>query len=221
MTPARRDGMPLTRDRIIGAGLALIDEAGVDALSMRRLGERLGVDPMAIYYYVPTKAALYDGIVEQVWMGVALPDRTADESWVSILYALGMAFRRRLLAHPRAVVLVGTRPTVSPTMLRVIDASLGRLKEAGLRGPDAMQLIDCISAFTIGKVLAEIGEPLGGPASAVEEAMAGVSMATHPHLVGSMADGYGFRPDEEFERGLWALLAGWDSPKGPAEGRLP
>ena len=164
---------------------------------------------MAVYHHVPNKAALFDGIVEHVWRGVTPPPQVPGESWHQVLEAVFAAFRARLMEHPRAVVLVGTRPGTAPAMLRLIDEALARLEVAGLRGKDAMQLIDCLSGFTIGKVLAEIGEPLGGPAPAVESALEAVTAQAHPHLAAAMASGYDFSPQEEFDRGLRALISGW------------
>lgn len=199
----------MTREGIIRAALAGIDAEGVDQLSMRRLGQRLGVDPMAIYHHLPNKAALFDGIVEHIWTGVHVPAPAPGQTWQRILYEVFAALRARLLQHPRAVVIVGSRPTITPAMLQVVDAALGRLEAAGLPGTEAMQLIDCLSGYTIGKVLAEIGEPLGGVTTSVESAIAGISPETHPHLLGVTAAGYHFAPDEEFDRGLRAMIKGW------------
>ena len=199
----------LTRERIIAAALEIIDAEGVDGLSMRRLGKQLGVDPMAMYYHVPNKAALFDGIVEQVWTTVQLPEHQPGERWHEVLQAVFAEFRRVLLQHPRAVVLVGSRPTTSPAMLTLVDSVLGRLTEAGLPAVDAMQLIDCLSGFTVGKVLGEVGESVGGPTDTVQRAMASITPQTHPHLLGAMAAGFAFAPAEEFERGVRALTLGW------------
>src|SRR5512146_2732193 len=66
MTPRKKGAEQLTRERITEAAMRIIDEDGVDALSMRRLGSELGVNPMAAYHYVPNKAALYDLVLDAV-----------------------------------------------------------------------------------------------------------------------------------------------------------
>lgn len=200
---------PLTPERIVKAALEIVDKGGLESLSMRRLGKQLGVDPMAIYYHVPNKNALYDRLVEHLWLGVVLPEEADDESWQEVLYAVFGAFRERLLGHPRAALLLGARPGTTPTMLRLIDDLLGRLEAKGLGGKEAMQLIDCLSAFTVGKVLGEIGEAQGDLSTSVKTALAAITPETHPHLVATMQSGYVFAPDEEFERGLRALIVGW------------
>lgn len=193
------------------AALDLVDDEGVDQLTMRRLGSRLGVDPMAVYYHVANKAALCDGIVELLWSGVRLPAPVPGETWQQIVSELFIGFRQRLLAHPRAVVLVGTRPGITSTLLRLIDETLGRLSDAGLGAADAMQLIDCLSGYTVGKVLAEIGVPDAGASDAVGGALAAVDPSTHPHLVRALVEGYVAAPDAEFRRGLDALVSGWSA----------
>ena len=70
MTPRKKDVEPLDRERILAAAMRIIDAEGLDALSMRRLGTELGVNPMAAYYHVPNKAALYDLVLEAVMAGV-------------------------------------------------------------------------------------------------------------------------------------------------------
>lgn len=205
MTTESRSREPLTPERITTEALSIVDEQGADKLSMRRLGQKLGVDPMAIYYHIPSKTALYDGIVEHLWNGVMLPPVTTGESWQNVLHSVFSTFRRRLLEHPNAVVLVGTRPATTPTMLRLINDTLGRLETAGLPTQDAMPLIDCLSGFTIGKVMAEISEPT----EAVKAALSDITLETHPHLIQSMMSGTTFAPDEQFERGLRALIHGW------------
>ena len=73
MTPRKKDVEPLARERIVDAAMGIIDAEGLDALSMRRLGAELGVNPMAAYHYMPNKAALYDLVLEAVMAGVDRP----------------------------------------------------------------------------------------------------------------------------------------------------
>ena len=68
MTPA---AIGLTREQIVAAAITLLDAEGVDSFSMRRLGAALGADPMSIYHNIPTKAALFDAVVDAVWAEIA------------------------------------------------------------------------------------------------------------------------------------------------------
>lgn len=199
----------LTRDEIIAAALGLIDELGADQFTMRKLGERLGVDPMAVYHHVPNKRAILDGIVELLWQGVEVPVTTEGESWQDVLTGLFVAFRARLLEHPRAIAIVGTRPVTTPAMLDLVDVTLGRLAAAGLTGGVAMPLVDNLAGFTIGKCLAEVSMYEEGAVQRVQDAIATVTPETHPHLVSTMAGGYEMLPEEQFHRGLRAMIEGW------------
>ena len=207
---------PLSRNRILIEALALLDESGVEQLSMRRLGQRLGVDPMAIYHHIPSKTALLDSLVEEIWLGVQLPEVRAGESWQEVLCDVFRAFRERLYQHPRAVVLVGTRPSVTPAMLRLVDQILGRLDQTEITGKDAMELIDCLSGYTVGKVLAEIGGAEQSTSANVASVLAAVDAATHPYLARTLLE-YGPAAEEEFERGLVALVTGWRLAAATAE----
>ena len=209
MTAGTTHRVPLTREHIVEAALAIVDTDGAESLTMRKLGQRLGVDPMAVYHHLPNKAAVLDGIVDHLWDGVRLGSATPGETWQAVLVEVFTAFRIRLLQHPRAVAIIGTRPSVTPAMFRLVEAILQRLEAAGLSGSDAMQLIDCLSGFTIGKVLAETSDVTGGHAEHVSAALASLTPQTHPTLLRALAGGYGFAPEEEFHKGLRALIEGW------------
>jgi AcrR family transcriptional regulator len=201
----------LTRDYILRTALALIDRNGVEALTMRRLGAEMGVDPMAVYRYVSNKAAVLDGVVELLWSGVELPALGPDALWTEQAAAAMRSFRSALRAHPRAVPIAATHPAVTPAMLGLVERALGWLVDAGLGSTDALYLIDCLATFTMGHVLAEVGEPVGGEGAPPEAVYAGMDPQAYPRLVAAYADGYGYRPDEEFEAGLAALIAGWSA----------
>ncbi len=209
MTARAHQRVPLTREHIIEGALAIVDTDGAENLTMRRLGQRLGVDPMAVYHHLPNKAAVLDGIVQHLWDGVRLAPAEPGERWQDVLAGVFTAFRTRLLQHPRAVSIIGTRPSVSPAMLRLVEAILQRIETAGLDGRDAMQLIDCLSGLTIGKVLAETSDLAGGHSEHVRAALTSVTPQTHPTLLKALAAGYAFAPEEEFNRGLRALIDGW------------
>lgn len=200
--------LPLNRDRIVEAALAQVDEHGIDGLNMRRLGRQLGVDPMAIYHHLPNKDALLDGIVECLWRGVKLPERS-ELSWQDLLHQTFLAVRERLLAHPRAAALIGTRPAITPAMLDLIDGMLARLSQAGLPASEAMPLIDCLSAFTVGKVLPESADWRDDVHDRALPALQALQPEVHPHLANALATGYQFSPDQQFDHGVRALIAGW------------
>ena len=104
----------LTREEIIKEALALLEEHGPGALSMRRLADRLGVAPNALYTHVRGKADLIDGLIDQVYAGLTLkPDPTGD--WTQQLATLSQEIRAHLLAHPAVVPYALQQPGLAPT----------------------------------------------------------------------------------------------------------
>ncbi|SBT28710.1 Transcriptional regulator [Propionibacterium freudenreichii] len=198
----------LSRDYILHTALHIVDRDGSDKLTMRRLGTELGVDPMAIYHYVPNKAALFDGIAETIWSSLDLGVPSPDESWQQQLIAAMRALRGVLRAHPNAVALVGTQPVTSPELLTVIEQLLGFLTEAGMpTDADTADLLSTLVNYTIGQVLAEVGEPVGAESAPAN--YQALSPQTHPHLSALLNNGWTYDPDAQYDHGLNALLAGW------------
>ncbi|MEV4257940.1 TetR family transcriptional regulator, partial [Spirillospora sp. NPDC049652] len=103
-SPKRTRGQSagLTRQAVLEAALALADREGLKALSMRRIGQELGVEAMSLYQHVAGKDALLDGLVEQLFTQVALPPAGAAD-WRGWLRGYADALLGALLAHPRAL----------------------------------------------------------------------------------------------------------------------
>ena len=150
----RRAGAePLTPERIFDAGLALIDEAGVDGLSMRRLGASLGVDPMAIYHHVPNKEALFHGIVHRVFAGMPKPDESG--SWPTRVRHWARAYRAVVEAHPSLVVRIVTSPDAVSVAAGEANAALHRaLALSRLRPADVERGANVVVDYVNGAVLA-------------------------------------------------------------------
>ncbi|WP_198950739.1 TetR/AcrR family transcriptional regulator [Kineosporia sp. A_224] len=127
---AVRSTARLNRDAILAAAIALADRDGLEGLSMRRLGEELGVNPMSVYHHVEDKDALLGGMVESVVAGIATAP-VGDVPWTEELRALVLAARRTVLGHPWAVDVLRQQETPSPAVLRHIDRVLGALRRGG------------------------------------------------------------------------------------------
>ena len=102
----------------------------------------------------------------------------------------------------------------------MLDHHLGRLAAAGLSPAHAMPLLDCLVAFTVGTVRAEVREPVGGPGVPPEEVWAALTPQSHPNLAAALGGGYDWAPEAQFETGLAALLGGWPDPADPGDGRV-
>lgn len=142
----------LTRERIVRVALALVDNEGLNALSMRRLGAELGVDPMATYYYIPNKEALLDAIVEAVIAEIDFtkddPSAAPEDRIVCAAWAYGDA----LLAHPNALPLVFSRDPNTQTAMRPVEFLIGVLRDAGLGPIEAFAGMNAIAASVRGAV---------------------------------------------------------------------
>ncbi|MHC4954987.1 MAG: TetR/AcrR family transcriptional regulator C-terminal domain-containing protein [Planctomycetota bacterium] len=120
---------PLSSERVIRAAVRLADEAGLDSLSMRRLGQELGVEAMSLYSHVANKDAILDGMVEAVVGEIALFDPESD--WKTAMRRRGISAHEVLMRHPWATKLIVSRVNDGPAMLRYVDSTIGILRAAG------------------------------------------------------------------------------------------
>jgi TetR/AcrR family transcriptional regulator, tetracycline repressor protein len=169
---ARRSGReappssaPLTRERVCREALALVDEEGLDALSMRRLGARLGVEAMSLYRHVRHKADLLDALHAAVLGELDAPAPTGD--WRASLRGMASALRAALIRHPSVIPLFATRPVAAPEAMLLVQAAWEGLERAGFSAEDARRVIIVVGVFTLGHLFGEAhGEPaphLGAP----------------------------------------------------------
>jgi TetR/AcrR family transcriptional regulator, tetracycline repressor protein len=206
----------LTRQKVVAAALRLVDRDGLDGLTMRALGRELGVDPMAVYYHVPNKAAVLDGVVEAVWSEIDLPE-SSNQPWQSELEQIARAMRDTLRRHPNALPVLATRPNTSVPGLRVTDRTLGVLLAAGFPPVEALEFVNAAGEFLMGHALSEAGGPLVSAEAAGsddEASLAAVDSANAaerlPHLVRTLAevDLRAVTMDRIFDAGLAALRRG-------------
>jgi AcrR family transcriptional regulator len=119
----------LSRDRVLHAAVALADEFGVDALTMRKLAEELGVVPMALYKHLANREELLDGMVDLV-VGEIDPPVT-DTDWRSAVRQRILSARRLLRRHRWAAGAIESRTTPSPVLLAYIDSMIGMFRAGG------------------------------------------------------------------------------------------
>lgn len=120
---------PLSTERVLRAALELADSGGTDGLTMRGLGQELGVEAMSLYKHVANKDAILDGIVDLVVGEIALP--SPGDDWKQSMRRRGISAHEVLLRHPWACRLLMSRPNVGPAMLRYVDSTVGTLRQAG------------------------------------------------------------------------------------------
>ena len=155
----------LDRDRIVEAAVAFIDEFGLPGLTMRRLGESLGVEAMSLYRYVPGKEDLLDAVVESL---VASMEQDAEvlsspqDGWQDFLQRLAHGVRRVALQHPKVFPLVASRPPEAPWLrppLRSLDwveAFLDGLTSEGFSDDAAVGGYRAFTSFLLGHLLLEV-----------------------------------------------------------------
>jgi AcrR family transcriptional regulator len=141
--------------------LELVDEEGMDALTMRRLGAALSVNPMSVYHHLPGKDAVISGLVELVFSGmrVRYPD---GSSWQDRVRAWAEAYRDLVRSHPNLVLeIVSNAAAVTEAALLVNEPLYGALDESGLSPAEVVQAADSVVDFVHGFALAEGAQPLG------------------------------------------------------------
>jgi AcrR family transcriptional regulator len=120
---------PLNRERVLRVAMDLADRDGLEALSMRKLGQELGVDAMALYRHVRSKDDLFDGIIDLVVGEIERPSRVGD--WKTDLRAQVMAARQVMLRHPWARRVFEERGTAGVAVIGYIESVLGILRDGG------------------------------------------------------------------------------------------
>lgn len=169
---------PLTPERIDAAALALVDEGGMKALSMRRLGAALGVDPMAIYHHVPSKQELFHRLVRHVF--AAMPEPDPRGAWDDRVRAWAHAYRIVVAAHPALVLTIVTdTDAVAVAAAAATEELHDALAAAGLDDAGVDLCADVVVDHANGAVLACAPGPDGQPPS---DALAG-------HLARAYAEG--------------------------------
>jgi AcrR family transcriptional regulator len=214
-------GAPLRREQIVKTALALVDREGLKALSMRRLGAELGVDPMAVYYHVPNKQALLDAIVEAVMAGIDLSvDHPADSPEQRIL-AAARAYRDAMLAHVNALPIVLAHGPATPVAMRPVELLIGILRDAGLSPAQAFAGMQIIAATVRGSVGMRL-DPEGASPPAPEQIEAMLRLfppSEFPNLLESIPFAGEFF-ERGFEFGVRVLTRGLlaEAQKGKGQG---
>ncbi len=151
----KQEPLSLSRERICREALALVDEEGLEALSMRRLGARLGVEAMSLYRHVRDKRDLLDALHAAVLGDLQPAGEPGGEGWRAILGGLSRALRSTLLLHPNVVALFATRPVTAPEAVGTLEIVWAALEQAGFSPGDARKAVVAVGVLTLGHVLGE------------------------------------------------------------------
>jgi len=202
--------IPLSRERVLRAVIALADESGIDALSMRKVGEALGVKAMSLYNHIDNKEDALDGIADLVVAEIYLPVIGSD--WKTEIRRRATSAHEVLLRHPWASLLIASRANVGPAMLRYTDATVGCLREAGFSLEMADRAWNAIDSHIYGFTLQKLNFPFEPSeyASAAREFLPMLPAAKYPYmnaLAQQVIDG-DHHGVHDFEFGLGLILDG-------------
>ncbi len=199
------DREPLNHERVVIAAVAFVDDYGLEALSMRKLGAELGVEAMSLYNHVANKDTLLDDVLDFVLREIELPDRSL--SWDSQLRVLAHAFRRAGLRHPGVLPLFGQRAIRSVEGFAPLERAYDILRSAGLDPDDALDAFITASSYVLGFVQTELGG-LRDVAEGRSIDFSMIDLGEHPRLV-EMGVAFANRDGaREFEFGLDLIIQG-------------
>jgi AcrR family transcriptional regulator len=157
--PQAEPRIPLSRERVLRAAVAFADKNGIASLSMRKLGEALGVEAMSLYNHVASKDDLLDGMVDLVFGEIDLPSGRSD--WKTAMRTRAQSARQALARHPWAIALMSSRTSPGPATLRHHDAVIGSLRTAGFSSALAAHAFSALDSYIYGFALQEATLPLG------------------------------------------------------------
>jgi AcrR family transcriptional regulator len=155
--PATEPRERLSQERIFRTAVELADRGGLESLSMRKLADELGVGAMSLYYYVPNKNELIRGMVDVVFTEIELPPTDVD--WKTAMRRRAHSTRAALNRHRWAVGLMESSEMPGPASIRLHDAVLGCLREAGFPIEMTIQAYSVIDAYMYGFALQEKTTP--------------------------------------------------------------
>lgn len=201
----------LTRDRVLRAALALADRSGLPALTMRALGRELGVEAMSLYHHVRGKDDVLDGLCELVVAEIDVPDGTPDGTgWRQALRRRSLSAHEVLLRHPWAALELVSRFRTGPATTAHLDATLGRLREAGFSVDAALDAWNLLDSHLYGFTLQELNLPVAPADTAAVAARVhpAIDAGRHPHAAEAAAHVARAGRTEDFASGLDLLLDG-------------
>jgi AcrR family transcriptional regulator len=210
----------LSRDRIIGAAIDVIEREGEAALSMRRIATELGVAVMSLYNHVPNKGALLDGVAERILAGMEVGgDGPAGrrppgerEHWTERARALIRAYRKVAHDYPRCVTLVLTRRIDAPSGMRPVEHALALAADAGFDGETSVRIMRALLAYAIGAQMREVGAAklLDYLPKQAAERFDRLDPEQFPHVASFQEELLRHDPETDFEFGLDLMLSALD-----------
>ncbi len=194
------------------AAIALADSAGIESLTMRRLGRELGVEAMSLYNHVANKDEILDGMIDAIFSEIDLPSTEAD--WRPAMRRRAVSARAVLSRHPWAIGLMDSRRNPGPATLRHHDSVIGTLRRAGFSIAMAAHAFSALDSYIYGFALQESSLPFDSAeelAEVAEDIFRQLPADEYPYLT-ELAVEHALQPGydygSEFEFGLDLILDG-------------
>ncbi|MCD0449421.1 TetR/AcrR family transcriptional regulator [Actinocorallia sp. API 0066] len=193
----------LTRELVVHTAVEIVERRGADGLSMRAVGEELGVTAMAVYRHVDSRESLIAGVAEYVMATMDVPESADGTDWKDEARILMRAFRGIAREYPRSLALVLETGTAIPVGLRAFERALSLCAEAGLDGPVSVRVVRALMAWTLGSQMRARPERAEGDPADVAR---GLGAACFPYVVALPDESAAHGSDADFEFGLELFL---------------
>ncbi|WP_433730666.1 TetR/AcrR family transcriptional regulator [Nocardia sp. CA-129566] len=210
-TPSTRTA--LNRDYIAAVALTVIDTAGLDGFTMRKLGAALGADPMAAYRHFTDQQELFDGIAEAMFGELEMETLPWQADWPELMSAYAHRLRSALRRHPNAVPIFATRPVRSAVAIETGNWMLERLQGVGFTPAVALQFARCLREYVVGHILSHTVA-----AVAAQRSRKPAPDAPNYNTLAAAADAAA--DSDHFEIGLTAMLDGFGKHLGGKPSRV-
>jgi AcrR family transcriptional regulator len=212
MSDATAPRRTLNRDRVLQAAVEFADEVGIDALSMRKLGQALGVEAMSLYNHVKNKDDLLDGMVEIVVDEIEVP--SAGDDWKDAMRRRAISMREVLTRHPWGISLMESRTNPGPAAMHYYNAVIGTFREAGFSIEMAAHGFSLLDSYIYGFMMQEMSLPFETPeqtAEVAEDILRQLPRREFPYFTEMIVE-HALRPGysytDEFSFGLDLILDG-------------
>jgi AcrR family transcriptional regulator len=212
----RRGRPTLTRDQIVDAAIAILDEEGLEALSMRRLGQRLDSGATSLYWHIRNKDELLDLVLDRI-IGEVVQEIGAPGDWRQWMAATARSLRCVLLRHRAVAPIMGERPTFGPNALIALEGLLTSLRADGFADESALLAATTLVNWASGFAVFEVRDPVGPAATETDRQAfldefraftASLPVGELPTTVALLPLGETITADLQFDYGLEVLIDG-------------
>ena len=214
----------LSRAVIVAAALALVDDEGLEALTMPRLATNLGVGTMSLYRHIEGKDDLLDGVAAQVLSGVTVPSGASDD-WEGRVVGYLRSLRAEALRHPALARILADRGLTVGPVLEQLETVHGVLRTAGFSDLDAVRAFYSLLTYVFGSLMWELPrvhlQPPAAYAAAWHRALDGLDATTFPNLTALRAELLTSASADQFDYGLEHLVSALRQPAKAKRGRRP